>query len=44
MKKSLSIVAVIVLALFAGSAWASQKVVVYGDDGYPPIPTVKAGR
>ncbi|SMG26202.1 substrate-binding periplasmic protein [Dethiosulfovibrio salsuginis] len=36
MKKSLSIVAVMVLALFAGSAWASQKVVVYGDNGYPP--------
>lgn len=36
MKKSLSILVVMVLVLFAGSAWASQKVVVYGDDGYPP--------
>lgn len=30
------VVATMVIALFAGSAWASQKVVVYGDDGYPP--------
>nr|WP_321501153.1 transporter substrate-binding domain-containing protein [uncultured Dethiosulfovibrio sp.] len=36
MKKNLSIAVVMVLAFFAGSAWASQKVVVYGDDGYPP--------
>ncbi len=37
MRKSLNaIIAVIALTLFAGSAIASQKVVVYGDDGYPP--------
>lgn len=42
MKINLSVIIIMaILTLFSGCAMASQKVLVYGDDGYPPYSYVK---